>query len=173
MDGIEVVIIVAMDRHRCIGEVGALPWRLPGEMAHFRVTTMGSPVIMGRRTWESLPGALERRTQVVLSRQDLEIDGAGLLAPDLDTALRRAAVHLHAHDPDNATVYIVGGGAVYTEAIPLADRVLVTEIDAEVVDGDTWFPALPADEWSRVEVGEWQQDERDAHRWRVVEWERI
>lgn len=123
-----------------IGAGGGLPWHLPEDLALFRRLTLGSTVVMGRRTWESLPERfrpLPGRTNVVLtSDRGWSADGA--------TRAGSVAEALGAHDP----VWVIGGGAVYAAFLPHADRLVVTEVDT-VVDGDTWAPAIGAD-WQRV-----------------------
>jgi dihydrofolate reductase len=123
-----------------IGRAGGIPWRLPEDQAHFRACTSGATVVMGRRTWDSLPvrfRPLPGRRNVVLSRDRGWSAPGAEAAPDLATAL--AAVP----GPD---VWVVGGAALYREALPFADRVERTEIDL-AVDGDTYAPALDPHEW--------------------------
>ena len=136
-----VQLIWAQARDRVIGADGTLPWRLPEDMALFRELTTGGTVVMGRRTWESLPERfrpLPGRTNVVLtSDPEWSADGAsraGSVAEVLD-----------AHD----SLWVIGGGAVYTAFLPHADRLVVTEVDLRV-DGDTWAPDL-GPEWQRTD----------------------
>lgn len=138
-----VAIVVAHSRNLVIGRDGDLPWRLPNDLRRFRELTLGQTVVMGRKTFESLPDAfrpLPGRTNLVLTRR------AGFDAPG-------AQVHHtleSALDACGGSCFVIGGGAVYRQALPLADRVYATEVDAEV-DGDAFFPSLPADEWRAVE----------------------
>ncbi|WP_182113598.1 MULTISPECIES: dihydrofolate reductase [unclassified Actinotalea] len=128
-------LIWAQSADRCIGRDGDLPWHLPEDQAHFREITTGSPVIMGRRTWESLPERfrpLPGRRNVVLSRQPgLELDGADVV-PDVAAAAALAA---------GVTAWVIGGEQVYTQFLPLADRIEMTQIDV-MVQGDTRAPTL-------------------------------
>lgn len=135
-----VALIWAQARARVIGADGALPWHLPEDMRQFRERTTGSTVVMGRRTWESLPERfrpLPGRSNVVLtSDPGWAADGA-----------RRAgsvAEVLAGHDP----VWVIGGGAVYRAFLPHADRLVVTDVDL-AVDGDTWAPPI-GPEWRRT-----------------------
>ncbi|MFN9480083.1 MAG: dihydrofolate reductase [Betaproteobacteria bacterium] len=140
-----VSLIVAYDRARGIGRDGRMPWRLPEDMAHFKRTTMGHPIVMGRKTWDSLGRALPGRRNLVVTRNAaLRAEGAEVFA-SLDAALTACA--------GSAEVFVIGGGEIYAQALPHADRVLATEIDAEFA-ADTRFPPLPA---SFVET------QRDAH----------
>ena len=135
-----VQLIWAQAHGGVIGADGTLPWHLPEDMALFRRLTTGSTVVMGRRTWESLPERfrpLPGRTNVVLtSDPEWSADGASR-AGSVDEVL-------DAH----ASVWVIGGGAVYTAFLPHADRLVVTEVDT-AVDGDTWAPAI-GEEWQRV-----------------------
>ena len=134
-----VALIWAQARDRVIGAAGGLPWHLPEDVRLFRTMTTGSTVVMGRRTWESLPERfrpLPGRTNVVLtSDPSWSADGA-----------RRASVDevLPARKP----IWVIGGGAVYTAFLPHADRLVVTDVDL-AVEGDTWAPVI-GPEWQRV-----------------------
>ncbi len=135
-----VALIWAQARDRVIGAAGGLPWHLPEDLALFRSLTTGSTVVMGRRTWESLPERfrpLPGRTNVVLtSDPHWSVQGA--------RRARSVADVLGAGEP----LWVIGGGAVYESFLPHADRVVVTDVDTDV-DGDTWAPALGAG-WARV-----------------------
>ena len=139
-----VGLVWAEARGGVIGADGELPWRLPEDLALFRELTTGSTVVMGRRTWESLPERfrpLPGRTNVVLtSDPDWSADGAQ----------RAAGVRevLEGHAEAGASVWVIGGGTVYAAFLPHADRLVVTEVDT-LVEGDTWAPAIGA-EWQRV-----------------------
>ncbi|MBX9246278.1 dihydrofolate reductase [Actinotalea ferrariae] len=147
---VSVGLIWAQDADRCIGRDGDLPWYLPEDQAHFREVTTGHPVIMGRRTWESLPERfrpLPGRTNIVLSRRpDLRLEGAHVV-PDVASATPLAA---------GRSLWVIGGAQVYAAFLPVADRVELTEIDLRV-DGDTRAPALDETwhEESRSPVDGW------------------
>ena len=138
-------LIWAQARGRVIGRGGALPWHLPEDMAHFKRTTLGCPVIMGRRTWDSLPPRfrpLPGRQNIVLTRSsDWTGDGAQCAA-SLDEALQLATGAPRA--------WGIGGAQLYAAAIARADELWVTDIDLEVPDGDAFAPAL-GNEWREVE----------------------
>jgi dihydrofolate reductase len=124
---------------RVIGRDGGLPWHLPSDMKHFRELTTGGTVVMGRRTWESIPEKfrpLPGRRNIVLSSRAPSLDGAEVY-DSLESALAAAGTD----------AYVIGGGATYEETLPLADRVYATEI-AGAVAGDTFFPALDAAAWA-------------------------
>lgn len=134
-----IALVVAWaGRDRVIGRDGGLPWHLPSDMKHFKELTTGGTVVMGRRTWESIPDRfrpLPGRRNIVLSH--------GLAAPEGAEVHRSLADALRAAGDD---AFVIGGGATYEESLPLADRVYATEIAGEV-DGDTFFPALDPTEW--------------------------
>ena len=148
-------IVVAADAERGIAKDGDLPWHLPGDLAHFKNTTVttGQPgrrnaVIMGRKTWDSIPPKyrpLPRRLNVVLSRQSaLELPDGVLHAHDIEAALALVSGSDHGADVDR--VFVVGGGAVYSQAVTMAacQRVYYTRIDGRF-GCDTFFPAFEAD----------------------------
>jgi dihydrofolate reductase len=141
-----VSIVVARARSGVIGRDGGLPWRLPGDMRHFRELTTGHAVIMGRRTWESIPERFRplpgRRNIVLTRRAGYAAPGAEVLS-DLPTAIA-------ACDGD---AFVIGGGQVYGEALALATRAVVTEIEADV-EGDAFFPPLDPAEWALADEGE-------------------
>ena len=140
-------LIWAQSRAGVIGRDGRLPWRLPEDLAHFRAVTIGHPVIMGRRTWESLPARfrpLPRRRNVVLSRRPgWSADGA-VVVDSLTGALRRVG---------SGPAWVIGGGQVYQAALAYAGVAEVTEIDIDV-SGDTSAPDLTG--WTRRSTGTWQ-----------------
>ena len=136
-----VSLIWAMARNRVIGRDNRLPWHLPADLQHFKQLTLGKPIIMGRKTWESLPGLLPKRRHIVVTRQaDYAAEGAET-APDLASAIALAG--------DVDEVMIVGGATVYEEALPIADRLYVTLVDADI-EGDASFPEFDLKEWEEV-----------------------
>ncbi|MBX3655321.1 MAG: dihydrofolate reductase [Ramlibacter sp.] len=139
----KINLIWAQARHRVIGKDNAIPWRLPEDMARFKALTMGCPVIMGRKTWDSLPPRFRplpgRRNLVITRSTDWSQNGAEPM-PSLDAALQ-----ICEQNPD---VWVIGGAEVYAQALPLAHRVALTDIDADF-EGDAYAPALQA-HWREV-----------------------
>jgi dihydrofolate reductase len=156
-------LIAAVAENGVIGVKGGLPWRLPDELAHFKRTTLGKPVLMGRRTFESLPRALPGRTNVVLSRASHFRAPGALVARDLDTALALVA--------DAPEVVVIGGAALYAEALPRAQRIYLTRVRARP-EGDVFFPPLAQGDWRESLVIEHPADERHAHAFAVYQLER-
>lgn len=137
-------MIWAQARGGVIGAGGTMPWHLPEDLAHFSRTTKGAPVVMGRRTWESFPPKyrpLPGRTNIVItSDEGFAADGA-VRARDLADGLRLAREVLESQPAP--TIWVIGGGRVYREAMAQAEQIVVTEIDLEV-DGDTTAPQIPS-----------------------------
>ena len=143
--------MVAYDRNRAIGKDNKIPWRLPDDMKHVRDLTIGKPLIMGRRTWESIGRPLPKRTSIVLTRdRAFNCDGC-LIARTPDEAMKLAG--------DAPEVIIFGGSRVFEDFLPRADRIYLTEVDADV-GGDTFFPPLDPAEWDVIEAVEHPADER-------------
>ena len=147
-------LIAAVAEYGVIGRGGALPWRLPDELSHFKRTTLGKPVLMGRRTFVSLGRPLAGRRNVVLSRSPGFVPTGAELAPDLDAALA-----LVAGAPE---VVVIGGAALYREALPRAARIYLTRVHAAPA-GDVSFPELDLTGWRETLVAEHPADARHAH----------
>lgn len=155
-------MIWAQSPEGVIGDGDAMPWHLPEDLAHFKATTLGAPVIMGRRTWDSLNPRfrpLPGRRNIVLSRTTADFPGAEHAA-DLDAALALVA--------DAPVAWIIGGGRVYREGLALADECVVTEVDAHpAVDTPVTAPDLLG--WAPAERGDWRTSE-SGPRYRVTRW---
>jgi dihydrofolate reductase len=145
-----IALIAAMDRNRLIGQGNAMPWHLPADLKHFRAVTWGKPMVMGRRTYQSLGRPLPGRTNIVVSR-DPEFRAAGVIvARSLDEALARAAEAAGA----GGEIMGIGGANLYAQLLPRAQRLYLTQIDAEL-KGDAWFPPF--------DPGRWREVSREAH----------
>jgi len=143
---VELTLVAAMGRNRVIGLDGDMPWHFSEDLKHFKRTTMGGVMIMGRKTFDAIGRPLPGRRSIVITRSgDWSREGVEV-AHSLDEALALAG--------GEAPVFVVGGGEIYAQALPLATRLVVTEID-DAPDGDTYFP-----EWSRAE---WTETDRVAH----------
>jgi dihydrofolate reductase len=137
-----VTLIVARARNGVIGKDNAMPWKIPGEQAYFKRVTMGHPIIMGRRTWESIGRPLPGRRSIVVTRNP-EFSAAGAeVVGSLDAALARVG--------DAPEAFVIGGAQLYAAALPRADRLLITEIDRDF-DGDTFMPAPDIDRWRETQ----------------------
>lgn len=126
-----VSVIAALARNRVIGIGNRLPWRLPEDLAHFKALTIGHPVLMGRKTFESLGRPLPGRTNVVITRNPEYRPAGCFVAGSISDAIALCG--------DVEEIFFIGGAELYAQAIPLADRLYLTEVDVEVT-GDAWFP---------------------------------
>ena len=148
-DSLPVSLIVAATRNQVIGRDNQMPWHLPADLRYFKQRTLGKPIIMGRKTWESLGRPLPGRLNIVISRQaDVELDGAEIFA-DLATAIQRGQEWATQQGVDE--VMIIGGGQLYQHALSLAQRVYLTRIDLEL-EGDTFFPVLDPQQWQQTDA---------------------
>jgi dihydrofolate reductase len=139
-----VSIVVAYDRERAIGVDGGLPWHLPDDLKRFKALSLGTPMLMGRRTAVSLGRALRGRLILVLSRSG-RVPFEGMEAvPSIEAALERV------RDDGGEELAVIGGGGVFEATLPIATWLHLTLVDTTVARADTWFPPFPADEWSEV-----------------------
>lgn len=134
-------LIVAYAQNRTIGRENTLPWKLAGDLAHFKRTTLGHPIIMGRKTWDSLGRPLPGRRNIVISRDTSKQANGAEFVSSLDEALNRLA--------PNENAYIIGGAQIYQQALPIVDHVVATEVHA-IVEGDAFFAALDPTLWKEV-----------------------
>lgn len=141
---IRVALIWAMGENRVIGRGNTLPWRLPGEMQYFRAVTLGKPVIMGRKTFDSLAKPLPGRTNIVVSRSASVDHPRVKMARSLEEALRLAVAQ--AEVDGQQEIVVMGGAELYAAALPHADRLYLTLVHAEP-DGDTFFPEFDGSKW--------------------------
>lgn len=154
----DIVVIAAMDENRVIGQGGELPWYYPKDLEHFRETTMGHPVIMGRVTYEGiveqLGGPLPGRSNIVLTTSDIDREPETVYAArSIDDALETAA---ELADTEAQTAYVAGGASVYEQMLPRADRMIITEVH-ETYEGDAYFPDWDDSEWTEI-----NREEHDA-----------
>ncbi len=141
-------LIMARAANGVVGKDGALPWHLPEDMAHFKQTTLGCPVIMGRKTWDSLPPKfrpLPGRTNIVVTRQKNWNEPGAVAQSSMAQALQYCAQH--------AVVWVIGGAQIWAEALPFGDTAVVTDIDADF-EGDAYAPVFGP---------EWQETQRQSH----------
>ena len=139
-----ISLIAAVAQNRALGKDGQLLWHLPEDMRYFRETTRGKPVIMGRKTWESLPDVfrpLPGRRNIVISRNPAYDAPGATLAGSLEEAVRLAQ--------DDAEVFVIGGAEIYRQALPLAQRLYLTEV-ARDFDADAFFPEFSASDWTEI-----------------------
>jgi len=156
-----VSLIVAYSTNRTIGRDNTLPWRLPGDLAHFKRTTMGCPVIMGRKTWESLGRPLPGRRNIVITRQT----GYQATGAEIATSLAQALEMTR----DLTEVFVIGGAQIYAESLSVASRIVATEVHAQI-PGDVFFPELDSNTWQ--ETSRSQQPAENGLSYDLVEYRR-
>ena len=137
-----VSVIAALARNRVIGIDNTLPWRLPEDLRHFKALTMGHHIVMGRKTYESIGKPLPGRTTVIVTRDPAYRVAGCLTAHSLDAAIAACS--------GDAEVFFVGGAELYAQVLPLADRLYLTEIQADYA-GDAWFPEFDRSLWRESE----------------------
>ena len=139
-----VAMVLAMDENRLIGKDNAMPWHIPGELAHFKKITMGKPVIMGRKTFESIGQALPGRLNIVVTRDSHWHHDGVQVAHGLEAALAEARAAAVRGQIDE--VFVIGGAGLCRDAMPLTQRFYLTRID-RAFDGDTWLDAFEESDW--------------------------
>lgn len=155
-----ISLIAAMAKHRVIGKDNKMPWHMPADLTHFRQVTTGKPVIMGRKTFDSIGRLLPGRRNIIISRQNKP---AGLEA-DWVHSLEQALALVNS----SAEVMVIGGGELYKQALPLADRLYITEIDLDVA-GDAYFPAYQEHcSWQVIDQEQHMADEKNPHNYRFI-----
>lgn len=159
-----ISLIAALSRNRVIGVDGGLPWRLPDDAKHFRRTTMGKPVIMGRVNWETLKKSLDGRENIVVTRQRDYAASGCTLVHSIEDALEAAK--------GADEIMIIGGEDIYAACLPIADRMYLTFVDADV-EGDTHFPEFDPADWHEIARSEHPADTRHAHAFAIVTYDRV
>lgn len=156
-------IIVARSINHVIGKGGKIPWHLPADMKHFMQTTYGHHVVMGRKTFESLPSSLPGRKLIVVSHQP------DYQAKNCTTVLGlRAALEL-ARAENETEVFIAGGSGIYQEALTWADKIYLTLVHTQIADGDTFFPVLDSREWIEVSRLPYPADNNHPYAYEFIE----
>lgn len=170
MPDVKLCLIVARARNGVIGKEGGLPWHLADDLAFFKKTTLGCPIIMGRATWESLPfRPLPKRENIVLSRDwKYAATGARVYSGFLPainagkSMVRRSG---------KSEIFVIGGASLYERAMPLADRLYITDVDA-APEGDVFFPEIIDSEWAKIASEEHKADERNDHDFMICQLDR-
>ncbi len=153
-------IVVAVARNGVIGRDNKLPWRLPADLAHFKKVTMGRPIVMGRKTYQSIGRALSGRKNIVITGNPNFAAPGCVVVSSLEEAWKAAG------DADEACV--IGGTTLFAETLPIADVIHLTEVEADV-PGDTFFPEFDRGGWNEKEIARHPADERHAYPMRILE----
>ena len=157
-----LTLVAAMGRNGGIGFQGRMPWHLPAELKHFKRTTLGKPVVMGRKTWESIGKALPDRQNLVVTRNEAYVAEGCHVVASLVEAIESA---------EGTEVMIIGGGELYRQALPLASRMVLTTVDMDP-ECDTRFPAWDPSEWTLVSAEQVPRGDGNDLAFEVVEWMR-
>jgi dihydrofolate reductase len=163
-----VSLIVAMDENRGIGFHNQVPWRLAGDLKHFKAVTMGHHLIVGRKTYESIGRALPGRRMIVVTRQAVyasRLPEGVLAAHSLEQALELA------REAGESEVFVAGGGEIYRQALPLADRIYLTKVKA-AVQADVYFPYFNESEWQEGHLSHFDTDEKNQYPYSIEIMER-
>lgn len=136
-----ITIVVAMNKEMVIGTNNQLPWHITEDLQHFKQVTLGKPIIMGRKTFESIGRTLPGRKNIIVSKNLVSIDGATIYN-SLTKAIEK--------NSENPELCIIGGGTIYAQALPLADIMYITEVDLSVLNPTTYFPDIDWEEWKLV-----------------------
>ena len=157
-----ITLIAAMARNHAIGFDGELPWHLSAELKHFKESTMGKPIVMGRKTWETIGRALPGRQNIVVTRNRAYRAEGCTVVQSFDEAMEAAV---------GEELMIIGGGQLYRQALPVADRMILTLVDCEP-EADTWFPDWNKEEWQEISRRSQPADENNDLAYEVLNLER-
>lgn len=143
----EIILIAAVSKDKVIGKQGGIPWKIKEDLSFFKEKTLNSPIIMGRATYNSIGRPLPNRLNIVMTRSVKNTEGVTEVT-SVEKAIEAASINR-----DSSKVYIIGGENIYKEFLPIAHRMIITEVDLYIKDGDTFFP-----EWN---ISEWKEQSRD------------
>lgn len=160
----EISIIVATSKNSVIGRDGGIPWHLSADLKRFKALTTGHPIVMGRRTFESIGRPLPGRRNIVISNSVNAIEGCDVIK-SVDDLLNDKSL--------DGMIFIIGGGEIYKQFLPYAKKVYLTEVETEIADGDTFFPELNPMEWIEVGRESHEADEKNDFNYSFVDYERF
>lgn len=159
-----ISLIVAVSQNNVIGKENRLPWHLPEDLKYFKNTTWAMPIVMGRKTWESLGKALPGRTNIVISRNN-EFNAEGAHVVDSLESAKKIAEAL-----DVKEIFVIGGAEIFSLALPLAQRLYLTRIHQDF-EGDVFFPAIDPSKWELAFKRDCQPDEKNKYAYSFERWE--
>ena len=143
----EIILIAAVSKDRVIGKQGGIPWKIKEDLSFFKERTLNSPIIMGRTTYNSIGRPLPNRLNIVMTRSAKNTEGV------TEVTSVEKAIEAASKNKDSSKVYVIGGENIYKEFLPIAQKMIITEVDLYIKDGDTFFP-----EWN---ISEWEEQSRD------------
>lgn len=160
-----ISFIVAMDQNRVIGKNNKLPWHLPADLQYFKKVTMGKPIIMGRKTFESIGRVLPGRENVIVTRNQTYTNSDCTILHSMKEVKQFA-------DESNQEVFVIGGAEIFNELMPIADRLYITKIQ-ESFEGDTFFQKVDENEWETVSISSGKVDEKNLYPHQFIVLDRI
>jgi dihydrofolate reductase len=161
----KIGLVAALSRNQVIGRDNALPWHLPADLKRFKAITLGKPIIMGRKTYDSIGRPLPGRQNIVISRNpDFTADGVTVVE-NIDAAIEAAR--------EAPEVMVIGGATIYYQFLPRADRLYLTVVHTQIDDGDAFFPAYNRREWRLTREETHPADEQNPHPYSFMTWQRI
>ena len=143
----EIILIAAVSKDKVIGKQGGIPWKIKEDLSFFKEKTLNSPIIMGRTTYNSIGRPLPNRLNIVMTRSAKNTEGV------TEVTSVEKAIEAASKNKDSSKVYVIGGENIYKEFLPIAQKMIITEVDLYIKDGDTFFP-----EWN---ISEWEEQSRD------------
>ena len=162
--------LVAMAKNRVIGVNNNLPWNLPDDLNHFKQYTLNKPIVMGRKTFESIGKPLPRRINIVISRSLSEIDGVNVFS-ELEDGIAFANQYNEKHQLEDEVI-IIGGAQIFNETLPIMNRLVLTQVDCEI-DGDVFYPEIDMHNFSRKNVSRHLKDEKNQFNFSIDLYEKI
>lgn len=161
----KIILVAAHAQNRVIGKNNELVWHLPRDFKHFKEATLGHPIVMGRKTFESLGKPLPKRTSIIITRDRHYQKEGCIVVYSLDEAISEAK-KLDEH------IYIIGGAEIYKQALPIANLMYLTEVKANP-EGDAFFPEFSTKEWKETNRHSFKKDDKNEYDFDIVTWERI
>ncbi|PIT69798.1 dihydrofolate reductase [Bartonella tribocorum] len=166
---ISICLIAAVAENGVIGREGAMPWHLSTDLQRFKALTLGKPIIMGRKTWDSIGKPLPGRTNIVITRDCTFSAEGAVVAHSLSQACSLATSVASQNDLEE--IFIIGGGEIFQQGFRLADKIFLTEVLASI-EGDCFFPIVDKEKWTIVQTQDIPKGEKDSHPTRFVVYER-
>lgn len=160
-----ISLLVAMDRNRVIGYNNDLPWHLPNDLKFFKEKTIGHTIIMGRKTFESIGRILPKRKHIVLTKSDERFPSEVEVIRDIETVYQMNKKN------EDEELFVIGGGDIFEQVLPLADRMYITKIE-ETFQGDTFFPKFSTEEWELVSKEKGTKDEKNPYDYYFLQYDR-
>jgi dihydrofolate reductase len=162
----KVALIVAVSQNNVIGRDNQLPWHLPEDLQYFKSVTMGKPILMGRKTYDSIGRPLPGRTNIVITRDPSWAAEGVVVVNSLEDAISAGAEACEAADSDE--VMVIGGAQIYRDCLPIAEKLYLTKVEAEV-DGDAFFPKIDMDQWHKISEKEPKTVDKHPYRFLILE----